>query len=71
MKEKKIAGFEEVAKQVASGKVTLKSLGISNVLRLHPPRKGHKRKGIKAPYSSGGALGNMGKEIGELLMRMV
>ncbi len=70
LKAKKINGFGELAEQVASGKVKLGELGISSVFRLHPPKKGHRRKGIKAPYSMGGALGYRGKEISELIMRM-
>jgi large subunit ribosomal protein L30 len=38
------------------------------VLRLHPPRKGH--KSIKRTYQQGGALGNYGSEINSLLYRM-
>ncbi len=71
LKERKISGFAQLSAQALEGKIRLNALGISNVCRLHPPRKGHKRKGIKAPYSSGGALGNRGQEINELIMRMV
>lgn len=39
--------------------------------RLSPPVGGHERKGIKKPYSLGGALGYRGKEINELLGRMI
>lgn len=38
---------------------------------LCPPRGGFERKGIKMPYSVGGALGYRGKEIAELIKRMV
>ncbi|MEM4239687.1 MAG: uL30 family ribosomal protein [Candidatus Woesearchaeota archaeon] len=38
---------------------------------LQPPRKGYGRKGIKLPFKVGGALGNRGEKINELLMRMV
>lgn len=71
LKEKKVTGFEELARQLMNGKTKLRELGIRNVFRLHPPRKGHKRKGIKAPYSMGGALGKRGEKINELIMRMV
>ena len=38
---------------------------------LHPPRRGYGRKGVKLPFSKGGAAGNRGKEISKLLERMV
>ena len=38
---------------------------------LSPPRGGFERKGIKAPYSIGGALGYRGKEIIKLIKRMI
>lgn len=38
--------------------------------RLHPPRKGYERKGIKKPYSTGGALGFRGEKIHDLIARM-
>jgi len=38
-------------------------------IRLHPPRKGY--KSIKKPYSMGGSLGYRGKEINELIRRML
>jgi large subunit ribosomal protein L30 len=39
--------------------------------RLSPPRKGFERKGIKVQYTVGGALGYRGKEINELIKRMI
>ncbi len=41
------------------------------IFRLHPPRKGWERKGIVHIYKNGGALGNRGAEINELLKRML
>lgn len=38
---------------------------------LQPPRKGYGRKGIKMPFSQGGALGNRGEKMNDLLLRMV
>jgi large subunit ribosomal protein L30 len=38
---------------------------------LQPPRKGYGRKGIKLPFSKGGALGDRGEKINDLLLRMV
>ncbi|MBA3043985.1 50S ribosomal protein L30 [archaeon] len=42
---------------------------VKPVIRLHPPRKG--LEGIKRSYAIGGALGYRGKEINELLRRMI
>src|SRR3990172_2019334 len=39
------------------------------VFRLHPPRGGFERKGIKMPFSLGGALGDRGAQIKELIER--
>jgi len=39
--------------------------------RLQPPRKGFERKGIKKPFSVGGALGYRGEKISELIKRMI
>ncbi len=39
--------------------------------RLNPPRKGFGRKGIKKPFSVGGALGNRKEKISELVRRML
>lgn len=39
--------------------------------RLSPPRKGFERKGTKRAYEQGGALGYRGKNINDLLRRMV
>ncbi len=39
--------------------------------QLQPPRGGFERKGIKKPYSVGGALGNRKKAINELIRKML
>ncbi len=39
--------------------------------RLHPPRKGFERKGIKIPFKVGGALGYRGDKINDLIKRMM
>lgn len=38
---------------------------------LHPPRGGFERKGIKKPYQAGGALGNRGTKINDLIKKML
>ncbi|MFT4312017.1 MAG: uL30 family ribosomal protein [Candidatus Woesearchaeota archaeon] len=40
-------------------------------IRLAPPRQGFERKGIKKPFSVGGALGDRKEAINDLLKRMV
>ena len=45
--------------------------GEKKVYHLHPPRKGFGRKGIKTVYKAGGALGNRGKDINNLIQRML
>ena len=44
---------------------------IEGVARLNPPRKGFGRKGIKKPFTMGGALGNRGEKMDDLVMRMI
>ncbi len=39
--------------------------------RLSPPRKGFERKGTKVSFKIGGALGDRGEKINELVERMV
>lgn len=44
---------------------------IKPYFRLHPPVSGYDRKGIKTPVSMGGALGNRGERMKDLILRMV
>lgn len=37
---------------------------------LQPPRNGYGRKGVKMPFKKGGALGDRGEKINDLLLRM-
>ncbi len=39
--------------------------------RLNPPKGGFERKGIKKPFSKGGALGYRGSKINSLIKKMV
>lgn len=54
---------------------TLKALDARKVAegkyRLHPPRKGYGKKGIKVQYVAGGALGNRDEKINDLIQRMI
>lgn len=49
-------------------RVSLKKL---EVYRLQPPRGGFERKGIKKTFKQGGALGYRGKDINNLIKRMI
>ena len=70
-KKTKFKSINDFVKNFMEFKVELKDLGIKQVFRLQPPRKGYERKGIKKPYSLGGALGYRGEKINSLLERML
>ncbi|MDD4250727.1 MAG: uL30 family ribosomal protein [Candidatus ainarchaeum sp.] len=53
-----------------SGK-KMKEVNLKNQFRLSPPRKGFDRKGIKKPFTLGGALGNRKDNINELIKKMI
>jgi large subunit ribosomal protein L30 len=60
--------IESLAKAVIDGKATLRDVPkLKPVLRLHPPRKGH--KGKKKPFPEG-VLGFHGTDINKLLLTM-
>lgn len=44
---------------------------IKKVFRLNSPKKGYGRKGVKVPFSNGGALGYRGDKIKDLIVRMI
>ncbi|MFH1586932.1 MAG: 50S ribosomal protein L30 [Candidatus Diapherotrites archaeon] len=71
LKEKGFKDFAEMANAIIEGKKKIKDLEIKPVFRLHPPRKGFERKGIKKSYSIGGVLGYRGKEINKLILKMI
>ncbi len=57
-------------KGLIEGKKT-KELNLKNRFCLAAPRKGYERKGIKKPFSLGGALGNRKEKIDDLIKRMI
>lgn len=62
-----VEGFAEA---VLEGDSELTDLdGIENLFRLHPPKGGF--NGVKKPFNTGGSLGYRGKEINDLLKRMI
>jgi len=71
LKEKKLKGFDDLAKSVLEGKTKLKDLGIKPVFRLRPPKKGYERAGVKKGYSVGGALGYRASDVNLLIRRMI
>ncbi|MHC1636057.1 MAG: 50S ribosomal protein L30 [Candidatus Methanospirareceae archaeon] len=63
--------IKDLAHAIYTGKVKMKELmkyKIKPILRLHPPRKGH--RGIKKSFKEGGELGYHGEKINELLYKM-
>lgn len=42
---------------------------LKKVFRLHPPRKGY--RSTRQPFSEGGALGDRGDDINDLILRMI
>ncbi len=64
--------FDEFVKEVMESKKELKDIpGLKLFFKLQPPAKGFDKKGIKTPYSLGGALGYRKEKINELIQRMI
>ena len=60
---------DDLARALLADETTLRGEGLAPVLRLHPPRSGH--KGIKKPVAEGGELGKHSTdEIDDLLEAM-
>jgi large subunit ribosomal protein L30 len=51
--------------------ITVGNRKLKPFFRLHPPRGGFERKGIKQPFSAGGVLGDRKEKINDLIMRMI
>ena len=67
----KYANISALAKALVALKAEIKDVpGLKPFFRLHPPSKGHKRGGIKKPFTVGGALGYRGEEINGLIKQM-
>ena len=65
--EKKVT--ESFINELLDGKKRMKDIGAKEFFRLHPP-KGGMKKSTKLLYPKG-VLGNQGKDINKLLMRMI
>lgn len=64
------ATIEEFSEVVCEGDTDLSDLeDLKAVFRLHAPRKGY--KSVRRQFAHGGALGDRGEEINDLLMRMI
>lgn len=63
---------EDVEKKIISKRGIKNSDGkLKPFFRLHPPKGGFERKGIKKTFKEGGVLGNRGKEMSKLIERML
>lgn len=72
IKEKLNSSVESFASDFMDFKKELKDIpGLKQFFRLSPPQKGFERKGIKVPYSLGGALGYRKEKINDLIKRMI
>jgi large subunit ribosomal protein L30 len=72
LKKNAKSDLKALASDVCSFKKSLKDIpGAKPFFRLKPPTGGFERKGIKQPYSLGGALGYRGKEISTLIKKML
>lgn len=68
--KKKVGDLDAFVRKVVDGKESLKKLGIKP-FRLSPPSKGFGYRGIKHPFSTGGALGYRSKKINDLIRKMI
>jgi len=68
----KVDDLDELVNSLVEGKILWHKYDeyVKPVFRLHPPRGGFKGS-IKKPYKTGGELGYRGREINELLRRMI
>ena len=72
IKEKARISSDEFVKEFFNFKKNLKDIsGMKLVFRLKPPVRGFERKGIKVPFSMGGALGYRKEKINDLVQRML
>jgi large subunit ribosomal protein L30 len=70
-KNTRFSGIDDFVKQFLLFKANLDEIkGLKPVFRLHPPRKGYRSRGVKQPYTLGGALGYRGQHINQLITKM-
>ncbi|MFN3527862.1 MAG: 50S ribosomal protein L30 [Candidatus Altarchaeaceae archaeon] len=63
----KFSSVDDFVEKFFNNQATLKDIDLNLPFRLNSPSGGFERKGIKIPYSLGGALGYRGDKINELL----
>lgn len=64
--------FATFTREYFSFKKELRNIpGLKLVFKLNPPKHGFERKGIKKPFSMGGALGYRKENINELIRNMI
>ena len=68
-KVKDFTTFGQITKETKE--ILIKTYGEQKTFRLSPPKKGYERKGIKRPFKLGGALGDRGEKINDLILRML
>jgi large subunit ribosomal protein L30 len=72
VKEKLKLDLDKFVEDYFTFKKELKDIpGLKLFFRLKPPIKGFERKGIKKPFSLGGALGYRKEKINDLIKRMI
>lgn len=72
VKEKLKLDIDGFIKEFFEGKKKLKDVpGLKPYFKLHPPRGGFERKGIKTPFSLGGVLGYRKEKINDLIRKML
>lgn len=72
VKEKLKININDFVKEFMEFKKNLEDIpGLKPFFKLSPPKKGLEKKGLKAPYSLGGALGYRKDNINDLLQRMI
>ncbi len=70
-KNTNFSSIDDFVKQFLIFKADLSDIeGLKPVFRLHPPRKGHSRNGVKYSFTIGGAVGYRGNEINGLVTKM-
>ena len=64
--------LKERGEEAKEGPVfTFKKKSYKKAVRLAPPSKGYGAQGVKKSFKQGGALGDRGEEINDLLKRMI
>jgi len=64
--------FETFAKKLMNMEIRIKEIdGLKPFFKLHPPRGGFEREGIKKPFTMHGSLGYRRADINKLLRKMI